>query len=350
VKWFARLAWLGRVARDVVVETSDGRFEKVTEGATRPPEATELHGIMLPGLANSHSHVFHRALRGRTEGGDFWAWRREMYRLAAALDPDAYFRIARATYAEMALAGVTVVGEFHYLHHPPPGGSRYSDPNEMGNALIRAASEAGVRLTLLDTCYLRGDFDRPLLDVQWRFSDGDVQAWAERVALIQESENVRVGGAIHSVRAVDGESIRTIAGFGAGRPLHVHVSEQPSENERCLSFTGLTPTRLLAEAGVWEVGATAVHATHLEEDDIRLLGSGGAHVCLCPTTERDLGELILPDRERARIRHRENARRASRRTIEAPRITLPRWSASGRSRVPSSIGYSCAMRSSSTRP
>ena len=156
------LAWLGgeAPARDVLVETDDGVIIAVTLGSPAAGDAVRLSGVVLPGLANAHSHAFHRALRSRTQAGTgtFWTWRDDMYRLAGTLDPDSYQRLARATFAEMVLAGVTCVGEFHYLHHRPDGG-RYSDPNEFGASLIAAASEAGLRITLLDTCYLGAGID-----------------------------------------------------------------------------------------------------------------------------------------------------------------------------------------------
>ncbi|MFQ5968333.1 MAG: formimidoylglutamate deiminase [Acidimicrobiia bacterium] len=298
--WFAPFAWLGHAAPDVLIETEGGVIIGVQEGAERPTNATLLDGFTLPGLVNAHSHAFHRALRGATSGRDFWAWRDEMYRLAAILDPERYHALARATYAEMALAGITTVGEFHYLHREP-GGAAYSDPNEMGRALLRAAADAGIRITLLDTCYLRGDFDRPLEGPQIRFSDGSAAAWAERVALFEDQPHARIGGAIHSVRAVDQQAISEVADWAkaSGKPLHVHVSEQPAENERCLAATGLTPTHLLAASGVWEATATALHATHTNEDDIGLLGQARARVCVCPTTERDLADGIGPSSDLA---------------------------------------------------
>ncbi|HET6211452.1 MAG TPA: amidohydrolase family protein, partial [Micromonosporaceae bacterium] len=163
----------------------DGRFGTVTPDTADPPvDAVRLPGLTIPGLANAHSHAFHRALRGRTHTGKgtFWTWRAAMYGVAARLDPDGYFALARAAYAEMALAGVTCVGEFHYLHHAP-GGKPYADPNEMSAALVTAAAEAGIRITLLDTCYLTSTVDgSPLEGTQARFGDGDVAAWAERAA------------------------------------------------------------------------------------------------------------------------------------------------------------------------
>ena len=146
----------------------------------RPPAgATHLAGLTLPGLANAHSHAFHRVLRGRSEKGQgsFWTWRDMMYSLADLLTPEQYFALARAVYAEMAVAGFTIVGEFHYLHHGP-GGVRYGDPNVMGRAVLAAAREAGVKVVLLDTCYLEARPGHALEGAQLRFGDGDVEAWA----------------------------------------------------------------------------------------------------------------------------------------------------------------------------
>jgi formiminoglutamate deiminase len=193
----------------------------------------------------------------------------------------------------MALAGVTTVGEFHYVHHAP-GGVPYDDPNAMGRALIAAAAEAGVRIRLIDACYLHGGIGEAPEGAQQRFSDGDAEAWAERVTALGSEEGVCVGAAIHSVRAVDPESAAVVTGWAAGRgaPLHAHVSEQPAENEACLEVYGRTPTALLAEAGALAAHFTAVHATHLDDVDVRLLGDAGACCCVCPTTERDLADGI----------------------------------------------------------
>lgn len=253
-------------------------------------------GVTMAGLANAHSHAFHRALRGRTHGdrGSFWTWREQMYRVAGALDPDAYYRLARAVYGEMALAGITAVGEFHYLHHAP-GGKPYADPNAMGAALIAAARDAGLRMTLLDTLYLTASVDgKPLEGPQLRFGDGDALRWAERVDLLPESEHLVVGAAIHSVRAVPPAQMGTVAAWAAGRPLHAHVSEQRAENEACLAEHGRTPTQVLADFGAVHETFTAVHATHLTHADMALLSS--AYACFCPTTERDLGDGIGPAR------------------------------------------------------
>lgn len=320
------------LARDVRLTVDNGRFTAVEPG--RPAERGDrtLPGVVLPGLANAHSHVFHRALRGRTHagGGTFWTWREAMYAVAAQLDPLAYLTLARAAYAEMALAGITAVGEFHYLHHGP-GGARYMDPNMMGGALVQAAADAGVRLTLLDTCYLAGglgpDGYRPLEGPQLRFGDGDAETWALRVDDLRDHldggpAHVRVGGAIHSVRAVPRDQLAVVADavrarprpgptFSSGdtgpvplspprgvsrlgTPLHVHLSEQPAENEACLAAHGLTPTALLEAEGVLGPDLSAVHATHLTGQDIALLGGHRSWACFCPTTERDLADGIGP--------------------------------------------------------
>jgi formiminoglutamate deiminase len=301
VRWFAGQALLpSGLARDVLFEAEGGRFTRVTAGAA-PGGARRLPGVVLPGFANAHSHAFHRALRGRTQGngGTFWTWREAMYQVAARLDPDSYLALARAAYAEMALAGVTAVGEFHYLHHAP-GGARYADPNAMGEALRQAAADAGVRLTLLDTCYLAGGLGAaghtPLAGPQLRFGDGDAEAWAARVASLKPSHGMTIGAAIHSVRAVPRDQLGTVVAAAAGRPLHVHVSEQPAENEACLARYGTTPTGLLADEGALGPLTTAVHATHLTAADVSALGAAGTTACFCPTTERDLADGIGPAR------------------------------------------------------
>jgi formiminoglutamate deiminase len=279
---WCELAWLGgeRAEPGVLLEVEGERLRGVDAGVDAPEDAERLPGLTLPGLANAHSHAFQRALRGRTQGGgkgSFWTWREQMYELAESLDPDSCFAISRAAFGEMALAGITCVGEFHYLH---------AEGNAMGEAVIAAAAEAGIRITLLDACYLHGGIVG--------FRDADVHAWAERVGALREGPKLRVGAAIHSVRAVDPESARAVAEWAGERPLHAHVSEQTKENEECLAAHGRTPTALLADAGALAGNFTAVHATHLTGEDIGLLGEAGSTCCLCPTTERDLADGIGP--------------------------------------------------------
>lgn len=290
------------MARGVVLSIINGIITDLSFATAAPSDAEVVRGVVLPGFANAHSHAFHRALRGRTHGGSgsFWTWREQMYALAARLDPDAYLALATATFAEMVRCGYTAVGEFHYLHHAP-GGFAYSDPNAMGAALIEAARLAGIRLTLLDTCYLHGGFDAELTEVQRRFSDGSVDAWAARNnALSSQSfePTVRLGAAIHSVRALAIDELRDVAQWSTGSagPLHAHVSEQPAENEACLAHTGRTPTQLLVDAGVVTDRFSAVHATHLSANDIAMLGAARSTACFCCTTERDLADGIGPSR------------------------------------------------------
>ncbi|MEV6887092.1 formimidoylglutamate deiminase [Streptomyces sp. NPDC051135] len=300
-------AWLGtHVEPDVAVTVSvggspggrDGRITAVHQGVTTPPPGAEiLRGLTLPGLANAHSHAFHRALRGTVQvgSGTFWTWREVMYSVADRLTPETYLDLARAVYAEMALAGITTVGEFHYVHHAH-GGTPYADPNAMGDALIEAAAEAGVRITLLDTCYLSSGFGEPPNPHQLRFSDGTAEAWAERCSVLKDRDHARIGAAIHSVRAVPADQLATVAHWAEQRraPLHVHLSEQTAENDACLRAHGRTPTRLLADHGVLGPRTTGVHNTHLTDEDVALLGDSRTGTCMCPTTERDLADGIGP--------------------------------------------------------
>jgi formiminoglutamate deiminase len=299
VKRWCERAWLGDPTAPahggVVIAVDGDRITGVEVGVDAPPAGAErVPGLTVPGFANAHSHAFHRALRGRTHAGtgSFWTWREHMYDLAARLDPDRYRALATAAYAEMALAGFTCVGEFHYLHHGPDGG-RYDDPNVMGEALIAAAADAGVRLTLLDTCYVHAE------GVQLRFADADADAWAARSGSLAAGGAVLIGAAVHSVRAVDPAGVATVAAWAdeRGAPLHAHVSEQPAENEQCLAAHGRTPTELLTEHGAVGDRFTAVHGTHLTGSDIGLLATAGACCCVCPTTERDLADGIGPTAE-----------------------------------------------------
>jgi formiminoglutamate deiminase len=292
---WCELAWLGGEEPEagVVIELAGDEIASVTTGVA-PDGAERLPGLTIPGLANAHSHAFQRALRARTErgAGSFWTWRDQMYELAARLDPDSYLRLARATFAEMALAGITVVGEFHYLH---------GHGNQLGAAVARAAAEAGLRMTLIDACYLRGGFGQEPSGAQQTFSDGTVDAWVARVAELEPGPELRIGAAIHSVRAVDPDSAKVVAEWASahGTPLHAHVSEQPAENEACIAAHGMTPTQVLDRAGALSSSFTAVHATHVTADDIGLLGDAGSTCCLCPTTERVLADGIA---EAARLR------------------------------------------------
>ncbi len=283
--------------RDVLIEVTGEKITSVQPNVAASSGVYRLLGLTLPGFANAHSHAFHRVLRGRTQvgTGSFWTWREQMYAVASTLNPASYFRLARAVYAEMVLAGITAVGEFHYLHHGP-GGVPYDNPNAMGEALIAAAADAGLRITLLDTCYLRGGFDAELAGVQRRFGDSDSLTWATRANGRDSlaSASVKLGAAVHSVRAVAPTDIEIVAAWATSRnaPLHAHVSEQPAENQQCVAAYGATPVEVFADRNALSDGFTAVHATHLTDHDVRLLGGSKCTACCCPTTERDLADGI----------------------------------------------------------
>ena len=311
--YWAEYAWLGAgigpapdtaaalatgTARSVRIDVADGRIVAIAPGAAAPPDAIRLAGLTMPGLANAHSHAFHRALRGRTHKGrgTFWTWRERMYALASVLDPDTYHALARATFAEMALSGITCVGEFHYLHHAP-GGLAYADPNEMGHRLMAAAAEAGIRITLLDTLYLTSTVDgKPLEGPQLRFGDGDLDGWSARTSALVPADHARIGAAAHSIRAVPATDLPEFAARVAELPTHMHLSEQRAENEACLARYGRTPAQVLDDAGVLGPNTTAVHATHVSDEDRTVLGDRRSAVCFCPTTERDLADGIGPAR------------------------------------------------------
>ncbi|TFD84364.1 formimidoylglutamate deiminase [Cryobacterium lactosi] len=291
---------------------ADGRISSRVDDLPAEPGDIRL-GTVLPGLANAHSHAFHRALRGRThdQGGDFWRWRESMYAVALALTPERYLQLARAVFAEMLVSGYTAVGEFHYLHHQADG-TPYPQAHAMELALATAAREVGIRLVLLDTSYLAGGLETPLRPEQQGFSDGSAAGWLERWARLRETlaadaagrpnepALVTLGAALHSVRAVPRDAMRQIlAGLPAEVPLHIHLSEQPQENSDCLAVHGVTPTALLDGLGALTPRLSVVHATHLSDDDLRMLGRTGVSVVMCPSTEADLGDGIGRARELA---------------------------------------------------
>lgn len=260
--------------------------------------------LLLPGLATAHSHAFQRALRGRTQrrpaaASSFWSWRGLMYQLAERLDPDDIFNISRLAFAELAMSGVTAVGEFHYVHHAP-GGRPYADRLTLAEAVIRAAREVGLRICLIRTAYFRAGYGKALEPAQQRFADAsvdevlaDVQALAGRYAA---DPAVAVALAAHSIRAVPREQVIELAAYARQHalPFHMHVAEQRGEIEECVREYGHRPVELLAEAGVLAEHFVGIHATHLNEREIEAMGAARAFVCLCRTTERDLGDGLPP--------------------------------------------------------
>ena len=288
--WHADQAWLGHRAENVLIEVEDGRIKSLTEGVPASAGAVKLRGWTLPGLANVHSHAFQRVLRGTTEsgGGDFWEWRHQMYGAAESWTQAGYLKHCALVFREMLEAGITAVGEFHYLH---------ALGNDLGQAVADAAAQAGIRLTLIDACYLRGGVDgRPLEGAQKSFSDVDADHWVRRMDSFAAGDGVRVGAAIHSVRAVDPPSMRIVAAWARKRkaPFHIHLAEQPAEVEDCVAVEGCTPTQLLEREGILGPDLTAVHAIHVDDEDIALLGRHMVSVCACTTSERDLGDRVGP--------------------------------------------------------
>ncbi len=257
--------------------------------------------IVLPGLVSAHSHAFQRGLRGRTQRrsarGSFWSWRALMYRFAERLDPDRIYALSRFAYAELVLSGVTAVGEFHYVHHAPDG-RPYAERTAMADAVIRAARDVGLRISLLRVLYARGGAGRAAEGAQRRFCDRDVDDALRDVEALHQryaaDPFVRVGIAPHSVRAVPLPWLKAAARYSEERrlPLHIHVAEQRREIEECLAEHGRRPVTLLAEEGLVGPRFVAVHGTHLCPAEVRALG--GSFVCVCRSTERDLGD-GLPD-------------------------------------------------------
>ena len=259
---------------------------------------------LLPGLVNAHSHAFQRLIRGRTEyvaegrgSDDFWSWREAMYRAAEALTPEEVYTASRQAFLEMVLAGITSVGEFHYLHHQSDG-SPYGERNRLAHEVIHAARDVGLRIVLLRVGYARAGFRVPENPRQRRFIDPDVDSFLssveELVRHTQGQPGVSVGLAPHSVRAVPREWLTVLAGVRSQLPVHMHVAEQPKELEACMAEHGLRPVELLGELGLLSPRFTAVHAVHVTEAEARRMGEGGVSVCACPSTERNLGDGIVP--------------------------------------------------------
>ncbi len=274
---------------------------------TAPGPAT----LALPGFVNAHSHAFQRALRGRVErrsvehqNDDFWAWRNTMYHDAARLTPDDVRALATWAYSDMVRSGFVAVGEFHYLHHDE-NGAPYATP-AMSHAIVAAARDVGIALTLLETAYLRGGFEQPLQPQQRRFAFADSDAFLRHLDGVRASvRGVVVGVALHSVRACPKDAIVAIAAACAadGTLLHVHACEQPAEVLACQREHGMTPIALLQQCGALTPRTTVVHATHLSDADVVLLARSGATVCLTPSTERNLGDGLcrIADLHNARV-------------------------------------------------
>ncbi len=289
----------------IVSVSDDGRIASISSrdvGAQfiAPSALTPLSGIaLLPGFVNVHSHVFQRALRGHTHRplsrqDTFWTWRRAMYAEAQRLNPERLYESAVQTYREMLAAGYTSVGEFHYVHHQP-GGLPYAQPNAMAEAVLQAGRDAGIRVVLLMTAYAQGGFNQPPEEEQRRFCDASVEAYLARIEALRVI-GMPIGVAPHSVRAVPEHWFRAIADYSRTYhlPLHVHADEQMAEIEQCQAVYGCRPIELLGRFGALGPLTTIVHATHANDAEVALLAQHGCTVCVCPTTEGDLGDGIAP--------------------------------------------------------
>jgi formimidoylglutamate deiminase len=258
---------------------------------------------LLPGFVNVHSHSFQRLIRGKSEsritsGTDFWSWRGTMYHAAASLTPQDVYDVARMTFLEMVKAGTTTVGEFHYLHLAPDG-KPYDDPNLLSRKVIQAAQSVGIRIVLLRSAYLRSGFELPPDPGQTRFYETAQDFCRNTQALVRSFANanaVSFGVAPHSIRAVPLAALHEIAAWARAHalPLHMHLSEQLAENAACLREHGTTPIALLHRERLLGPDLTAVHAIHITDDEIAMLADAQATICSCPTTERNLGDGIVP--------------------------------------------------------
>src|SRR6266516_621784 len=293
----------GLQANMIVSISDDGRIDSISQqnvGAKfiAPSEILSLNGVaLLPGFVYTHIHVFHRAVRGHThrplsKQDTFLTWRRAMYAEAQKLNPDLLYKNALTTYHEMLEAGYTSVGEFHYVHHQL-NGQPYADPNVMSEAVIQAGKEAGIRVVLLMTAYAQSGLNQPPEEEQRRFCDTSIDAYLERVEALRVKGGP-IGVAPHSVRAVPEDWFRAIAEYSHIHqlPLHVHADEQMAEIEQCLTMQGCTPIELLEHFGALGALTTIVHATHANTAEIAILTQRGCTVCVCPTTEGDLGDGI----------------------------------------------------------
>ncbi|HEY2962148.1 MAG TPA: formimidoylglutamate deiminase [Pyrinomonadaceae bacterium] len=305
-------AWLpdliyadGRFQSDVALVCDEKVVElRPAQDITDPIRLTNC--ALLPGLVNAHSHAFQRVIRGRTEHrsqhttDSFWTWREQVYRAANRLTPEELYAASRMAFLEMALSGITAVGEFHYLHHAPDG-TPYADPNLLEREVIRAARDVGIRIALLRVAYARAGFQKEPDSQQVRFIEDSPETYLKNLEQLLDASELKdgaawVGVAPHSVRAVPLDYLKTIVEFAKARGLvvHMHVAEQTAEVEACIAEYGRSPVALLDTEGLLSERLTAVHAIHVTPKAVSALARGKANVCACPTTERNLGDGVVP--------------------------------------------------------
>ena len=283
-----------------------GKIVDIVE-ASKAPDAVKLkRRALLPGMVNAHSHAFQRIIRGRTEHrsqhttDSFWTWREQMYAAANRLGPEEIYAASRLAFLEMALTGITAVGEFHYIHHTPDGSS-YDDPNLLAREVIRAARDVGIRIALLRVAYARAGFETEPNPQQLRFIEASPDIYLKHLEQLLDAPELKdefawAGVAPHSVRAVPLDYLKTIIAFAKDHdlPTHMHVAEQPAEVSACIKEYGRSPVALLDTEGLLSKRFTAVHAIHVTPKAINAIAQAGAIVCACPTTERNLGDGVVP--------------------------------------------------------
>jgi formimidoylglutamate deiminase len=294
--------------RDALVEVCGQGFITAIASAGANGAATQaaqrLRGCVVPGIPNAHSHAFQRAMAGDSEfrsgsQASFWSWREAMYALANAVEPADLELIATQLFIEMLKAGYTSVAEFHYLHRPIGGGA-YQEDNALWQAIDAAAGTAGIGLTLLPTLYISSDFGaRPLLPEQQRFAlsvEQFLQAIARRRSALQRrgAAPLFTGAALHSLRAVPLEQLREavagLRGMDADGVIHIHIAEQLREVRACQQASGRRPIELLLDTGLVDAHWCLVHATHASSAEIAAVAASGAGICVCPSTEGNLGD------------------------------------------------------------
>ncbi len=284
-----------------------GQIVGLSDTASESTKPVRLNNrALLPGLVNAHSHAFQRVIRGRTEyrtsneKDSFWTWREMMYSAATRLTPEDIYDASRMAFLEMALSGITAVGEFHYLHNQPDG-IPYDDPNLLAKEVIRAARDVGLRIALLRVAYARSGFQSEPNPRQARFIESDSDVYLDRLSELRKdladlAGRAWVGVAPHSVRAVPLSYLKEVVRFGneQGLPIHMHLAEQPAEVSACIEEYGRSPVALLETEGLLSERFTGVHVIHITPKAATMLAHARAMVCACPTTERNLGDGIVP--------------------------------------------------------
>lgn len=294
---------------NATIDVQNGKILAVHHQTPPSPhiQTTDLGNVaIIPGMINAHSHTFQRAIRGRTEyrsadhqDDNFWSWRQQMYDAALTFSPEQVQTAAALTFLEMLMAGITTVGEFHYLHHQPDG-TPYADPNELAHRVIAAAEDVGIRITLLRVAYARAGFQKQADPRQRRFIEPDIDTYLNRFENLQkhylQNPLVTAGIAPHSIRAVPRTWLKQLAKYNTTHnlPFHIHVCEQRAELTESQAEYKLSPIELLAELDLLTPKTTLVHATHLTPADLDLMQANQPTVCACPTTERNLGDGFLP--------------------------------------------------------